>query len=69
MQRVQPSCVNTIVASQRSYDYLRTGFIQPEADFTLCDDRIGETGRQIKINVTGRPETKNLEPGQADSCS
>ena len=63
MQTVQPSCVNTIQASQLSHDYLRTGFIQPNADFRLCDDRSGETGRQIIIDLTGRPHTKHY------SCS
>ena len=48
-----------------SVTYKATGFITSTSDltFNLCDNRTGETGRQIKISVTGRASVSNL------SCS
>ena len=37
--------------------YESTGFIDSPAAFDVCDDRTGENGRQITINLVGRPNT------------
>lgn len=37
--------------------YKSTGFIDSPATFSVCDDRTAETGRQIIINLVGRPTT------------
>lgn len=41
--------------------YRATGFITGTSDlsFKLCDDRSGETGREIEISVTGRISVSN----------
>jgi type IV fimbrial biogenesis protein FimT len=41
--------------------YKATGFISVTSDlsFKLCDDRTGETGREIQISVTGRVSVSN----------
>jgi len=39
--------------------YRATGFIDSPGTFNVCDDRTGETGRQITVSVTGRPSTNS----------
>lgn len=54
------SCASTtITGSANSFVYSPTGFINASGTFTLCDDRTGETGRQIIINNVGRPNTNS----------
>jgi len=43
-----------------SFQYLANGRASVTENFTLCDDRTGETGRQISISTTGRAETSNV---------
>ena len=43
-----------------SFQYLANGRATVTENFTLCDDRTGETGRQISISTTGRADTSNL---------
>lgn len=58
MRTVAPSCaLTTITGSAASFNYSGDGFINAAGTFTLCDDRVGETGRQISINAVGRPNT------------
>lgn len=39
--------------------YLPSGFIDYPGTFNICDDRTGETGKQITINTVGRPNTNS----------
>jgi len=52
----------TNAASNTSIEYRPTGFLNGGAanSFNLCDNRTGETGRQIDISGTGRPT--NITP-------
>lgn len=54
-----------LTSSSDTVTYKGTGFVSGTADlsFDLCDNRTDETGRQIKISVTGRVSVSNL------SCS
>lgn len=56
------SCSQTTVTEASSDTiliYKSTGFIDNTATFNVCDDRTGETGRQITINAVGRPNTNS----------
>lgn len=57
---VDLTCGSTTIEEQGSDTtlvYEPTGFIDEPAVFNVCDDRTGETGRQITINLVGRPST------------
>ena len=43
-----------------SFQYLASGRATVIETFSLCDDRTGETGRQISISATGRASISNL---------
>lgn len=49
-------------ANRSSYQYLQTGMLAAGNTDTLvlCDDRTGETGRQITITATGRISVADL---------
>jgi type IV fimbrial biogenesis protein FimT len=54
------TCETTTITEQGGDSvlvYKPTGFIDAPAAFDICDDRTGETGRQISINLVGRPNT------------
>jgi len=54
------SCpVTTVTGSATSFTYSSSGFINAAGTFTICDDRVGEQGRQIAINIVGRPNTNS----------
>ncbi len=58
------SCNNTsVTGSATSFSYNAKGFIDNSGDFKICDDRTGETGRQILINTVGRPNTNSKYNG------
>ncbi len=38
-----------------AFTYGSDGFIDSGGTFNICDDRTGETGRQLDISATGRP--------------
>lgn len=60
LQDVTLSCEATTMAEQggdNTLVYEPTGFIDTPAVFDICDTRTGETGRQISINMVGRPNT------------
>jgi prepilin-type N-terminal cleavage/methylation domain-containing protein len=69
IREIQLACTPTIVdavandgsaATITEYTYLPTGFINNNAGrFSICDDRVGETGRQVSLSTTGRPSTNN----------
>lgn len=46
-------------AGDTSFTYGSNGFIDKAATFNFCDDRTGETGRQVSISSTGRPNTNS----------
>ena len=57
------SCPATTIAeaaSAVSVTYTSTGFINAPATFNICDERTGETGRQVLINTVGRPNTNSI---------
>ncbi len=39
--------------------YRPTGFIDDVATFNVCDNRTAETGRQLSISITGRPNVNS----------
>lgn len=47
------------IDNDTDFVYQSTGFIDNPGTFNVCDDRTGETGRQITISVTGRPSTNS----------
>lgn len=49
----------TITGSATSFTYSPTGFINSSGTFSICDDRTNEIGRQVSINVVGRPNTNS----------
>ncbi len=54
------SCpATTVTGSASSFTYTPTGFIKAAGTFSICDDRVGEEGRQIVINSVGRPNTNS----------
>lgn len=55
----------TLTGNVGTIQYLSTGFINGSTTltFNLCDNRTGETGRQITLLITGRPSSADL------SCS
>ncbi len=44
-------------AGDTSFVYGSDGFIDKAATFNFCDDRTAETGRQVRVSITGRPNT------------
>ncbi|NKB37819.1 MAG: prepilin-type N-terminal cleavage/methylation domain-containing protein [Gammaproteobacteria bacterium] len=50
---------NDVTASDTSFYYESTGFIDSAGTFEFCDDRTAETGRMITISITGRPTTNS----------
>jgi type IV fimbrial biogenesis protein FimT len=54
------SCgTTTMTGSAATFFYRSSGFINASGTFSVCDDRTGETGRQISINTVGRPNTNS----------
>ncbi len=54
------TCTATTITEQSgdtAVVYKSTGFIDTPATFDVCDDRDDETGRQVSINLVGRPNT------------
>ena len=49
--------LTTVTNADTTIVYEPTGFIDFPTSFDVCDDRTGETGRQISINMVGRPNT------------
>lgn len=47
------------VDNDTDFVYQSTGFIDNAGTINVCDDRTGETGRQITITLTGRPSTNS----------
>ncbi len=58
---VELACdATTVDNSVTTYTYNSQGFINnPAGTFAICDDRTGETGREITLSTTGRPSTNN----------
>ena len=55
---VTTTCSATTIdetGNDSEFEYRPTGFIDDAGTFNVCDDRTGETGRQLSISVTGRP--------------
>ncbi len=60
------SCTNTTMnetGNDTVFVYGSDGFIDAAGTFDVCDDRTGETGRQISINAVGRPNTETRYGG------
>ena len=58
-----PSCTATIdetTADRTVMVYGSDGFIFNSGSFDICIDKTGETGRQVDISATGRPNTDHL---------
>lgn len=62
VRKVSLTCTATTVdetADITSITYGSDGFTDTSASFDICDDRTGETGRQVTISFTGRPSTNS----------
>ena len=55
----------TVDGDDTSVTYDSSGFTNTTSTFTICDDRTGETGREISVNSLGRPTTDS----NYSSCS
>ena len=56
------TCTGTTMdetGNDTTFVYDSSGFIDATGTFDVCDDRTSETGRQITINVVGRPNTNS----------
>lgn len=53
-EALPPANTLNSVANRTSFQYQSTGLIDNADTLQLCDDRTGETGRQITITATGR---------------
>ena len=49
--------------NETTLSYLPSGFIDSPHTFNICDDRTGETGRRVSINLVGRPSTNSNYTG------
>lgn len=65
IQTATPTCGAIITGSETDFTYGSDGFIDTAGTFSVCDDRDDETGRQISISLTGRP---NLD-AEYDGCN
>ncbi len=55
---IELQCPQTTVnetGNRTSFTYGSDGFIDFTGTFQICDDRTGETGREVSISTTGRP--------------
>lgn len=60
VREVSLTCTTTTIdepADTTAITYGSDGFTNASAKFNICDDRTGETGRQVTISFTGRPST------------
>ena len=66
VRTITVSCSSTITEStsgDSTFIYGSDGFIDAAGTFDLCDDRTGETGRQVTLSNTGRPNTNSKFTG------
>ncbi len=57
---VELSCDSTTfdeTSGKGSFTYDASGYTNESGEFDVCDDRTGETGKQVSINDLGRPHT------------
>ncbi len=62
LRTVTLTCTNMTISetgSDTTFVYGDNGFIDNRGTFDFCDDRTGETGRQVTINSVGRPSTNS----------
>jgi type IV fimbrial biogenesis protein FimT len=62
VRQVDLTCTKTTIdetANTTSLVYDSDGFSNTSAKFDICDSRTGETGRQVTISFTGRPDTNS----------
>lgn len=62
-QTTMDEIINTptdVTDNDDAYIYYPTGFIDAPGTIDICDDRTGETGRRVSINVTGRPNVARV---------
>lgn len=66
VRTVTLTCENTTVteaSSDSTFVYGSDGFIDSSGTFNICDGRTGETGRQVALSTTGRPNTNSKYTG------
>jgi len=66
LRQVDLGCDQTTInetGNRSVFSYGSQGFINITGTFDLCDTRAGETGRQVSISSTGRPNTKSNYSG------
>lgn len=62
-QTTMDEVINTPVDTtdnDTAYTYFPTGFIDFPGTIDICDDRTGERGRRVSINITGRPNLAQI---------
>lgn len=60
VRKVDLTCTATTIdetADATTIKYQSDGSADTHATFDICDDRTGETGREVTISFTGRPNT------------
>jgi type IV fimbrial biogenesis protein FimT len=63
---VELSCATTTfdeTTGKATFTYDSSGYTNSSGIFDICDDRTGETGKQITINDLGRPSTDTKYTG------
>jgi len=62
VRRIDLTCSKTTIdepSDTTAISYTNDGFSDKSATFNICDDRTGETGRQVTLSFTGRPSTES----------
>lgn len=62
VRQVNLTCTATTIdeiADATTIKYTADGSADTHATFDICDDRTGETGREVTISFTGRPDTNS----------
>lgn len=63
VQKTALSCGAQITGSATSFIYGSDGFVNTPGDFEVCDSRPDETGKQLSISMTGRPDMNSKYTG------
>ena len=63
VQKTALSCGAEISGTATSFVYGSDGFIDNPGTFEVCDDRPDETGKQLSISMTGRPDMDSKYTG------
>lgn len=66
VRTVSLTCTNTTIdetGNETAFVYGSNGAVDKTGTFDVCDDRTGETGKQLSLSITGRPNTNSSFTG------